>query len=78
VAYRKTGTTIEAFDENGLFASTTVSQTFSANTFFELGRQQAGPLWFTGFVGCVIVRAQSDSNSTLNDIIDFLKLEYGI
>jgi hypothetical protein len=78
VAYRKTGTTIEAFDENGLVASTTVSQTFSANTFFELGRQQAGPLWFTGFVGCVIVRAQSDSNSTLNDIIDFLKTEYGI
>jgi hypothetical protein len=78
VAYRKTGTTIEAFDENGLVGSTTVSQTFSANTFFELGRQQAGPLWFTGFVGCVIVRAQSDSNSTLNDIIDFLKLEYGI
>jgi hypothetical protein len=78
VAYRKTGTTIEAFDENGLVASTTVSQTFSANTFFELGRQASGPLWFTGFVGCVIVRAQSDSNSTLNDIIDFLKLEYGI
>jgi hypothetical protein len=78
VAYRKTGTTVEAFDENGLVASTTVSQTFSANTFFELGRQAAGPLWFTGFVGCVIVRAQSDSNSTLNDIFDFLKTEYGI
>jgi hypothetical protein len=28
-----------------------VSETFSANTFFELGRQAAGPLWFTGFVG---------------------------
>jgi hypothetical protein len=78
VAYRKTGTTIEAFDENGLVASTTVSETFSAQNFFELGRQAAGPLWFTGFVGCVIVRAQSDSNSTLNDIFDFLKTEYGI
>jgi hypothetical protein len=78
VAYRKTGTTIEAFDENGLVASTTVSQNFSANTFFELGRQQAGPVWFNSFVGAVIVREQSDSNSTLNDIFDFLKNEYGI
>jgi hypothetical protein len=78
VAYRKTGTTVEAFDENGLVASATNSETFSNNIFFELGRQQAGPLWFTGFVGCVIVRAQSDSNSTLNDIFDFLKTEYGI
>jgi hypothetical protein len=78
VAYRKTGTTVEAFDENGLVDSATVSETFSANAFFELGRQVAGPLWFTGFVGCVIVRAQSDSNSTLNDIFDFLKTEYGI
>jgi hypothetical protein len=77
-AYRRTGNTVEAFDENGLLASAINSETFTANTFFELGRQQAGGLNFTGFVGAVIVRAQSDSNSTLNDIIDFLKTEYGI
>jgi hypothetical protein len=78
VAYRKTGNTIEAFDENGLIASATSSLTFSLSTKFYLGSRFTSPVNFTGFVGAVIVRAQSDSNSTLNDIFDFLKNEYGI
>jgi hypothetical protein len=78
VAYRKTGTTVESFDENGLVDSATVSETFASATFFELGRQGAGPLNFTGFCGAVIVRTSADDNTTLNNIINFLKTEYGI
>jgi hypothetical protein len=78
VAYRRTGSTVEVFDENGLVASATNSETFTANTFFELGRQGAGGLNFTGFCGAVIVRTSADDNTTLNNIINFLKLEYGI
>jgi hypothetical protein len=78
VAYRRTGSTVEVFDENGLVASATNSETFTANTFFELGRQGAGGLNFTGFCGAVIVRTSADDNTTLNNIINFLKTEYGI
>jgi hypothetical protein len=78
VAYRKTGTTVEAFDENGLVDSATVSETFASATFFELGRQAIGGLNFTGFCGAVIVRTSADDNTTLNNIINFLKTEYGI
>jgi hypothetical protein len=78
VAYRKTGTLIEAFDENGLIGSQTTSATFSVITFFEIGRREANNLWFGGRLGNLIIRTTSDSNSTMTDIMDFLKLEYGI
>jgi hypothetical protein len=78
VAYRRTGTLIEAFDETGLVGSATDANTFSSNPIFEIGRQQAGPQWFGGHLANLIVRTTSDSNSTMTDIIDFLKLEYGI
>jgi hypothetical protein len=78
VAYRRTGNTVEAFDENGLVASATNSQTFSGTTLWRFARQDFGSQPFNGHIGVVIVREQSDSNSTLNDIFDFLKTEYGI
>jgi hypothetical protein len=78
VAYRKTGNLVEGFDENGFIDSQTTSATFSANTFFEIGRREAGPIWFGGRLGNLIIRTTSDSNTTMTDIMDFLKLEYGI
>jgi hypothetical protein len=77
VAYRKTGNLVEVFDESGFVASAIVNDVFTNQTGLNLMSGGAGTN-FSGYFGAVIVREQSDSNSTLNDIFDFLKLEYGI
>jgi hypothetical protein len=77
VALRRTGNLIEAFDETGLVDSITSSDTFGVDTRFLLGRQVATS-FFTGYFGTLVIRETSDDNTTLTNIINFLKTEYGI
>jgi hypothetical protein len=77
VALRKTGNLIESFDENGLVDDVTSSDTFGVNTRFLLGRQTTGN-YFAGYFGTLVIREQSDDNTTLTNIINFLKTQYGI
>lgn len=79
-ALRKTGNTIEAYDESGLVASISTSDNFagSAQTSFSLFLQTIGSLHFRGHIAEVIVREKSDDNATLQDIIDHRKAYYGI
>lgn len=79
-ALRRTGNTVEAYDENGFVASISSSNIFvgTAQTSFSLFLQTIGSLYFAGHIAELIVRAKSDDNTTLQDIIDHRKAYYGI
>lgn len=76
LALRKTGNLIEGFDESGLVASVTTSDSFSTNTFLTILRQTTGNLHFRGHLAELILRQQSDAN--IIDIINNRKTFYGI
>lgn len=77
-ALRRTGSLVEAFDENGFVDSITSADTFSANTALELFRQNVGFLNHRGHIAELIIREQADDTTTLNDIINHRKTYYGI
>jgi hypothetical protein len=75
-AIRKSGGTVYAYDETGLVASGAYSLSFLEDTIFQMGRQQAGPLYFNGKIAEAIVYSEAHNDITRNAIINNMKSFY--